>query len=145
DCRADVATDFQRRLMMYRLRAKVQISSPEESLVTVGWGDDSAALAAGLRDRRFPSAHPALRGYGASVASDAGADAWHAFRIAQGVPESGDDFALGGAFPHDALLDQMGGVGLRKGCYVGQEVVSRMHHRGTARRRFLIATANGDL
>jgi folate-binding Fe-S cluster repair protein YgfZ len=32
-------------------------------------------------------------------------------------------------------------VGFRKGCYVGQEVVSRMQHRGTARRRVLIVQA----
>ena len=41
-------------------------------------------------------------------------------------------------FPHDVLLDENGGVGFRKGCYVGQEVVSRMQHRGTARRRVMI-------
>ena len=145
DCRADVAADFQRRLMMYRLRAKVQISPPGESLVAVAWGDDSASLAGGLRDRRFPDEHPVERSYGAGVATDAGAGAWQAFRITQGIPESGDDFTLGDAFPHDALLDQLGGVGLRKGCYVGQEVVSRMHHRGTARRRFMIATAKAAL
>ena len=52
---------------------------------------------------------------------------------------------LGDAFPHDVLLDQTGGVGFRKGCYVGQEVVSRMQHRGTARRRVLIASADAPL
>ena len=62
------------------------------------------------------------------------------FRIANGVAESGADYALGDAFPHDVLLDQMDGVGFRKGCYVGQEVVSRMQHRGTARRRVLIVS-----
>ena len=66
-------------------------------------------------------------------------------RIAHGVAESGIDYALGDAFPHDVLLDQNGGVGFRKGCYVGQEVVSRMQHRGTARRRVLIAAARSAL
>ena len=50
------------------------------------------------------------------------------------------DYALGDAFPHDVNLDQTGGVSFRKGCFVGQEVVSRMQHRGTARRRILIVT-----
>jgi folate-binding protein YgfZ len=61
------------------------------------------------------------------------------------VAESGGDYALGDAFPHDVLLDQNGGVGFTKGCYVGQEVVSRMQHRGTARRRVMIVTASDDL
>jgi hypothetical protein len=52
---------------------------------------------------------------------------------------------LNDAFPHDVLLDQNGGVGFKKGCYIGQEVVSRMQHRGTARRRVLIAQASGAL
>ncbi|TXN01729.1 folate-binding protein YgfZ, partial [Methylobacterium sp. WL122] len=54
--------------------------------------------------------------------------------------EAGRDFPLGDAFPHEALMDQLGGVDFRKGCYVGQEVVSRMQHRGTARTRMLPAT-----
>ena len=40
-------------------------------------------------------------------------------------------------FPHEANLDQLGGVSFNKGCYIGQEVVSRMEHRGTARSRIL--------
>ncbi|HEY4191155.1 MAG TPA: folate-binding protein, partial [Mesorhizobium sp.] len=70
---------------------------------------------------------------------------WNALRIAHGVAESGADYALGDAFPHDVLLDQTGGVGFSKGCYVGQEVVSRMQHRGTARRRVLILSADTPL
>ena len=74
-------------------------------------------------------------------ADDAPEADWHALRIAHGVAESGSDYAAGDAFPHDVLLDENGGVGFRKGCYIGQEVVSRMQHRGTARRRVLIASA----
>ncbi len=44
-------------------------------------------------------------------------------------------FIYGDAFPHDADLDKLGGVDFKKGCYVGQEVVSRVEHRGTARNR----------
>ena len=71
--------------------------------------------------------------------------AWQALRIAHGIAESGSDYALGDAFPHDVLLDETGGVGFKKGCYVGQEVVSRMQHRGTARRRVLIVSAQAAL
>ena len=47
----------------------------------------------------------------------------------------GVDFAYGDAFPHDADMDLFNGVDFHKGCYVGQEVVSRMKHRGEARKR----------
>ena len=96
-----------------------------------------------LRDKRFAAGN-VTRDYG--PAGEGGdAEAWQAFRIAHGVTESGLDYQLGDAFPHDVLLDQVGGVGFAKGCYVGQEVVSRMQHRGTARRRVLIATADSPL
>jgi folate-binding protein YgfZ len=61
------------------------------------------------------------------------------------VAESGLDYVLGEAFPHDVLLDQNGGVSFKKGCFVGQEVVSRMQHRGSARRRILIVSGEEPL
>jgi folate-binding protein YgfZ len=151
ECRADIADDFVRRLMLYKLRAKVEIGKESQSVVAVSWEDDSAidggrTGAMAVRDARFPEDITVVRLYGAGIpAADADILAWHALRIRNGVPESGSDYALGDAFPHDVLLDQMGGVGFRKGCYVGQEVVSRMQHRGTARRRVLIANAESNL
>ena len=145
DCRAEVADDFIRRLMMYRLRAKVEIAKRDQSVVSVSWGDESAPSqteSTALRDTRFTI--PVWRSYTDAFAT-ADIAAWHALRIAHGVAESGSDYALGDAFPHDVLLDQNGGVGFRKGCYVGQEVVSRMQHRGTARRRVLLVQGDRDL
>jgi folate-binding protein YgfZ len=146
ECRADVVDDFLRRLMLYRLRAKVELAKQDQALVAVAWGDESSASGAestSLTDTRFASG-TVTRHYGAGP-DDGDIAAWNAFRIAHGIAESGDDYALGDAFPHDVLLDQTGGVGFQKGCYVGQEVVSRMQHRGTARRRVLIVSANGPL
>jgi folate-binding protein YgfZ len=144
ECRADIADDFVRRLILYRLRAKIEISKQDESLVTVAWGSDSPPSeidSSWLRDTRFANTAPAWRSYVAQPA-EGETQVWQAFRIDNGVAESGADYALGDAFPHDVLLDQMGGVGFRKGCYVGQEVVSRMQHRRTARRRVLIVAGD---
>jgi folate-binding protein YgfZ len=139
ECRADVADDFVRRLMLYRLRAKVDIAKALAAAVAVIWGAEakSGKKPQGLVDTRF--AETVLRFYDPPLPSaDASAGEWHAFRIAGGIAESGTDYALGDAFPHDVLLDQLAGIGFQKGCYIGQEVVSRMQHRGTARRRVLI-------
>ncbi len=155
DCRADVADDFIRRLTLYKLRAKVEISKQSQMVVGVAWDVDSPASeaesnaarngAAALRDARFKAPFPVFRIYAPSLQPAADASEWHALRIAHGVAESGSDFELGDAFPHDVLLDETGGVGFGKGCYVGQEVVSRMHHRGTARRRVLLVSAEAPL
>jgi folate-binding protein YgfZ len=137
------APDLVRRLLFYRLRAKVAIEDRSESLAVIaGWddaprpGDQMGVIA---EDPRL-----AALGWRAVVASvDAPLlavdppDAFHAHRIALGVPEGGRDFLFGDAFPHEALMDQLSGVDFDKGCYVGQEVVSRMQHRGTARTRIV--------
>ncbi len=49
--------------------------------------------------------------------------------------KAGCDFAWGDTFPHEANMDRLHGVDFHKGCYVGQEVVSRVQHRGLARKR----------
>ncbi|MFB9983212.1 YgfZ/GcvT domain-containing protein [Mesorhizobium kowhaii] len=142
ECRADISDDFVRRLMLYKLRAKVEIAKADQALVKVAWGSESTASqsdSTAAADTRFPNG-AVTRSYGET---DERSDlaAWQAFRIASGIAESSSDYQLGDAFPHDVLLDETGGVGFRKGCYVGQEVVSRMQHRGTARRRVLIVQA----
>ncbi|MGP2491831.1 CAF17-like 4Fe-4S cluster assembly/insertion protein YgfZ [Mesorhizobium sp. PUT5] len=146
ECRADVADDFMRRLTLYRLRAKAEIAKADQGLVAISWDDDSAFSETDspwLVDMRFAGG-AVRRSYG-EAGGEGDLAAWHAFRIAHGVAEGGEDYQLGDAFPHDVLLDQTGGVGFRKGCYVGQEVVSRMQHRGTARRRVLLVSAEAPL
>jgi folate-binding protein YgfZ len=119
-----------KRLMMYKLRAAVTLAADGEG-VTVSWGDN---VATGFRDSRFAKAEIAV----SRIPGQHGGDdvaAYDALRAAHGVAVSGSDYALQDAFPHDVLMDLNGGLSFKKGCYVGQEVVSRMQHRGTARRR----------
>ena len=85
----------------------------------------------------------------AAAAAELGAElvaasAYEAHRIALGIPSGGLDFGYNDAFPHEADMDQLGGVDFTKGCYVGQEVVSRMEHRGIARTRTVPVRFDGD-
>ena len=146
DLAREKAADFAKRLGFYRLRANVTVADRSaDHTVLAGWGGqpvDSARIAA--PDPRLPALgwRAIVAGDGPGYASQADYDA---HRIACGVPEGGIDFAFGDLFPHDSDMDQLGGVDFTKGCYVGQEVVSRMEHRHTARRRFVIATGAGPL
>ncbi|MGJ8569892.1 MAG: YgfZ/GcvT domain-containing protein [Hoeflea sp.] len=143
DIRADQTADFIRRLTLYKLRAAVTFQTVTETPVIAGW--DGNAPHDALRDLRFPEEAHVWRLYGSGLVLDAEQSAWDAIRVAHGVAESGSDFALSDVFPHDVLMDKNGGVDFRKGCYVGQEVVSRMQHRGTARRRVATVTAETEL
>ncbi len=135
-----VVADLLKRLQLYRLRAKVEIGVLDDLAVAVAWGgarplvdtlayDDPRLPALG---RRFLL--PAAEAAQINMVPEA---QWHAHRIALGVPEGGQDFLYGDAFPHEADMDQLGGIDFDKGCYVGQEIVSRMQHRGTARTRII--------
>lgn len=143
DIGSDYVDDFIRRLTLYKLRAAVTFEKRDEIPVIAGWGDEAPAGA--LQDRRFPDQSGVRRFYGSGAVLNAERPAWDRVRIENGVAESGSDFALSDVFPHDILLDKNGGVDFRKGCYVGQEVVSRMQHRGSARRRTVVVTSQTAL
>ena len=130
ETRAQAVEDLLRRLTFYRLRAAVTLERRDEP---VGWSPDG-----GLPDPRAAAMGGRLYGEGAGAGDEA--VAYHRRRVAVGVPEAGHDFAYGDVFPHDVLMDQFEAPGAgvaRKGCYVGQEVVSRVQHRGTARKRIM--------
>jgi folate-binding protein YgfZ len=145
---------LRQRLSFYRLRANVAIEAETGLKLAAAWGDlNPASLPAGTRvfaDPRLAAMGyrlllPTAASVGALGCAVVGEEAYHAHRIAEGVPEGGRDYAFGEAFPHDALFDQLGGVDFAKGCFVGQEVVSRMQHRGTARKRIVGVEGEGDL
>ncbi|PTM98755.1 CAF17-like 4Fe-4S cluster assembly/insertion protein YgfZ [Mycoplana dimorpha] len=129
-----------KRLTMYKLRAAVEIAPLPGTQTIVSWGDG----AEGVADGRFAKAGQTVLRRRGSGGTDATAT-YDALRISCGIVESGRDYALSDAFPHDVLLDLSGGLSFRKGCYVGQEVVSRMQHRSTARKRPVILRADVPL
>jgi tRNA-modifying protein YgfZ len=138
------------KLNIYKLRAKVIVEDLSEVLGVLAAWDGSGAIKRDTTKFGLSYADPRLPALGlrvmlpphlaAQAAAELGAtlvDAgpYEAHRIALGVPQGGLDFSYGDAFPHESDMDQLGGVDFTKGCYVGQEVVSRMEHRGTARSR----------
>jgi tRNA-modifying protein YgfZ len=131
-----------RRLTMYKLRAAVALTAGTETGATVTWGSEDES---GIVDHRFALAGTPVRRTPGKIGEPGDASAYAALRILNGIVESGADYALQDAFPHDVLFDKSGGVSFRKGCYVGQEVVSRMQHRSTARRRVVIVSAEQPL
>ena len=147
DCPRALAAALVEKLNFYKLRAKITVEDLSQALGVMAVWDG-----AGLSDFGLSYADPRLPALGArtilppdlaaEAAADLGAtltdaDAYDAHRIALGVPRGGMDFAYGGAFPHEADMDQLAGVDFEKGCYIGQEVVSRVEHRSSARSRIL--------
>lgn len=151
ECGKDQASALFKRLSMYKLRAKVTITDrSEEFAFAADWGEAShepTAIAA-YGDPRFallgqrlilPADDPRI------TAFDDDLTAYHQHRIGLVVPEAPADYQYGESFAHEASFDHLNGVDFTKGCFVGQEVVSRMQHRASIRKRVAMVTATQDL
>ena len=145
DCPKPLADGLATKLKFYKLRAKVTVENLSEDLgVLAAWDGKPAAQP----DLAFTDPRNEDLGTRILIPEDlkqklsdligaemVDAAAYEAHRIALGVPRGGLDFTYSDAFPHETNMDRLSGVDFDKGCYVGQEVVSRMQHRGTARTR----------
>ncbi|WP_315785812.1 MULTISPECIES: folate-binding protein [unclassified Bradyrhizobium] len=145
DCPRALAQALTDKLNVYKLRAKVAVSnlSAELGVIAVWDGAVGTMPEQSFTDPRHErlgarviAPQDALADIAARLGAEiVGADAYEAHRIECSVPRGGLDFMYGDAFPHETNMDRLHGVDIGKGCYVGQEVVSRMHHRGTTRTR----------
>jgi folate-binding protein YgfZ len=153
DCPRALAQALADKLGFYKLRAKVAVENLSDSLGVLAAWDGEFAM---KPDLAFADPRSAALGWrilvpaelAQKVAELIGADlvdspAYDTHRIASGVPRGGLDFMYGDAFPHETNMDRLHGVDFDKGCYVGQEVVSRMQHRGTARTRTVRVILDG--
>ena len=111
-----------KRLQMYRLRSAVQIT-PTDLHVSQGVG---TAPPAALPDPRDPAL--GWRLYDA-IPGTAPVTDWAALRVAQQVPEYPADHVPDDSYILEMGFERLNGVDFRKGCYVGQEVTARMHHK----------------
>lgn len=145
DCPKALAESLATKLKFYKLRARVTVENLSGDLgVLAAWGGQPAAQP----DLAFADPRNEELGHRILIPEDlkqklsdligaelVDAAEYEAHRIALGVPRGGLDFMYSDAFPHETNMDRLAGVDFDKGCYVGQEVVSRMQHRGTARTR----------
>ncbi|MET4203362.1 folate-binding protein [Bradyrhizobium sp. LA6.12] len=143
DCPKALAEGLATKLKFYKLRAKVTVENLDLG-VLAAWDGQPAAQP----DLAFADPRNDALGTRILIPEDlkqklsdligaelVDASEYEAHRIALGVPRGGLDFMYSDAFPHETNMDRLAGVDFDKGCYVGQEVVSRMQHRGTARTR----------
>jgi hypothetical protein len=153
DCPRALAAGLATKLGFYKLRAKVAVEDLSDNLgVLAVWDGEPTATP----DLAFADPRNAALGWRILIPQDlaqkvadligaelADASAYEALRIGAGAPRGSLDFIYGDAFPHETNMDRLHGVDFDKGCYVGQEVVSRTQHRGTARTRTLRVALDG--
>src|SRR5882757_8841676 len=141
-----------KKLTLYRLRSKVGIEARDQLGVYIDLTGHPDNRALSYADRAVSFADPRHNGLGVRSigalaempANLSGPRGYHRHRLELGVPEA-SDFGFEKIFALDAGLAEMNGVSFSKGCYIGQELTSRMKHRATSRKRILTATAEVPL
>ncbi len=169
DGEAAQLADLQRRLGLYRLRAKVTLGAAPGDLAVFAAFGDGAVAALGLPDepgaaRQFADGvvfvDPRLAALGARLiapretaaaalraAGFAEADfaAYDRLRLAQGVPDGSRDLPIEKAILLEAGFDELNGVDWQKGCYIGQELTARTKYRGLVKKRLMPVRVEGTL
>lgn len=131
DCEADSAEELIKRLSMYRLRRKIEIT--RDDTLGVYWQPELGD--GGAPDPRLPEL--GQRWIVKSGDDDESADdAWRQHRLSLGVPEGTDE--LGDILWLETNAAELNGVSFSKGCYVGQENTARMNWRQKVNRRLLV-------
>lgn len=152
DCVGARAADLTARLKKYKLRAKVEVADRSADFEVYAVTGD-AKIDSAIADPRFEglgrrvvgsrgTVEAKLKAAGATIED---ADAYAAFRMQLGVPDSETDIPPESLFPLDCNFEELHGVDFKKGCYVGQELTARMKHRATARKRLLPVSAVVEL
>lgn len=153
DAAADEADDLARRLAMYSLRRDSRVAGEAGLGVALVWGGDGPPAAEGavvIADPRSPAlgwrlyAPDPAAALAASGARPAARADYDALRVAHLVPESGVELVPGESYILEMNFADLGGVDFAKGCYVGQEVTARMHHKTELRKRLVRVRVAGE-
>lgn len=141
-----------KRLTLYRLRAAVAFEDKSEiANVVAVWGGTLAETAGTEARISFPD--PRHSGLGLrllfdpndSTSATSPSLAYHEHRIGLGIPEGGRDYVFADTYPHEALYNDLHGISFSKGCFIGQEVVSRMEHRKATKKRIVMVESDRTL
>lgn len=159
DCDASQRGALMEKLSLYRLRADVTIKEQEGDVIAI-WGEGVEDVAARGVSDAIVFFDPRLSALGMRVlpntstgleellkrlpARQSDAEAYQEHRLALGVAEGADEIPVDRFFPWEVCLDLLDGVSLDKGCFIGQEIVSRVYRKGRVSQRLLPLILSGS-
>jgi len=168
ECEAARRDALIKRLSIFKLRARVSLVPFGDHVVYAAFGEGSLA-ALGLEPvegaaRSFAGGtiytDPRLAAAGARAALPAGDgaralteagfqavpfDAYDSHRIGIGLPDGSRDMVVERSMPRENGLEELNGVDFAKGCFIGQEVTTRMKRRGLVRKRLMKVAIEGPI
>ncbi|WP_428249937.1 YgfZ/GcvT domain-containing protein [Ferrovibrio sp.] len=151
DTEAATAPELEKKLKMYRLRAKVEIAPQAgwRGYALLNAGPDMAIPAEG-----FAFTDPRLAGLGQRLWLPEGVPppgvpgemaAYEALRLQLGVPDGTRDIERDKGLLLENHFEALNGVDFNKGCYVGQELTARTKYRGLVKKQLFQVQAETAL
>ncbi len=128
------------RLKMYKLRAPITLTDISDEMYVYALWQGKGKM--GQADPRSAALGYRLLTPDILNAEHTEQD-YDSHRLSCGVPDSTWDFESQSVFPADVNMDQLSGVDYKKGCFIGQEVVSRMHRKTEVRKRMRVLKLSG--
>lgn len=134
DLHTSVSDWLLKRFNMFKLRSDVNFTNVSDQLhINIS----QTPLDASLLSANDPRTTNITRNISKLPLKQTYADAYHHYMATQAIIEFGTNYQASEHFPQDLWFDKLGSISFTKGCYVGQEVVSRMRHKSDARKRLL--------
>ncbi|WND02897.1 hypothetical protein QGN29_00785 [Temperatibacter marinus] len=147
DCELSRAEDLWKRLMMFKLRAKVEIGNlSDESRIWALWGDDDIPYPTFTDPRHWKLGRRGIipKGINLTLGDEIAhsldplkAEDYEVERLTLGIPEGSQDQEVDKYFWLECRAEANNGVSFTKGCYIGQEQTTRMKHRTTIKKSLL--------
>ena len=136
------AAPLMKRLKMYKLREKIEITDVSENYHVYALWDGEGEL--GELDPRHDKLGRRLVSTDI-IETTSSAEDYDGHRLSLSIPDSHYDFETQTTFPANANMDVINGVDFKKGCFVGQEVVSMMKRKTEVKKRMRAVTSNQPL
>jgi folate-binding protein YgfZ len=153
DAERERIPDLGQRLKAYKLRAHVTIDDRSaDHKVWAIWTDYAKNfLQIGNRHGFTPDPRQSLLGLRGllpqsetpEACTPADENAYDRHRLRLGMPDGSRDLIVGQSTLAEGNIDLLNGVSWTKGCYVGQELTARIHHRGLVKKRLFSVTIEG--
>lgn len=160
------AAELFKKLRMYKLRAKAELTDVSDSydVVAVFGSDALASLsldatpgATAQMANGIKAVDPRLAEMGARVllpknalaemaaigAQESDEETYHQLRVSLGVPNGSEELEVEKSILLESGFEELGGVDFKKGCYMGQELTARTKYRGLVRKRLLPIQIDG--
>lgn len=150
ECEKNKAEDLLSRLRMFTLRKNVTLNL-EAIQVVVAWDADSDLTTFSCRPdprntrlgyRKIIKQPSDIEQFNALTAAEF--DFYDRLRIDLAVPDGSRDIEWESDTVADLGFDRLNAVSFTKGCYLGQELTARMHHRGLAKRGLYAVEITGE-